>query len=558
MERRPETDRALDVVVIGGGFSGLYMHYQLQRMGLSAIGFEAGEDVGGTWYWNRYPGARCDIESMQYSYSFSEELEQDWSWSETYAPQPEILDYAKHVADRFDLRRDIRFGTRVTAASYDEARCRWVVETDRGDRVSARFLVAAVGCLSATNLPPFDGLDAFTGTVLHTGRWPASGVDLSGLRVGIIGTGSSAIQSIPVIARDAASVVVFQRTPNYSVPAHNRPMDPNYEAKIKASYREFRSAARTRPNAFVIKFDRRSALDVRDAARTRQYEEYWQRGGLGFLGAFSDLLLNQESNDTVAEFVRGKIRSAVNDPEVAELLCPENVLGCKRLCVDSGYYETFNLDHVELVDISTSPIRRFTASGLEVGERTFDLDVVVCATGYAAMTGALDRIRFTGREGATLKHKWKDGPKTYLGLMASGFPNFFTVTGPGSPSVLANMLPAIEQHVDWIAECMADMQAAGARSIEPLPASEDAWSSHVSEVAAETLRGTCDSWYVGANIPGRPRVYMPYTGGFPAYVDRCNAEIESGYPAFVIDGGAALHRPRAFPWSGRWRTISPT
>ena len=555
-ERRRDARGSVDVVVIGGGFGGMYMLYRLRRLGLSARAFEAGADVGGTWYWNRYPGARCDIESMQYSYSFSEELEQDWRWSEKYASQPEILQYARHVADRFDLRRDIQFRTRVTAATFDEPASRWVVETDRGDRVTARYLVTAVGCLSAANLPVFEGMEEFQGPVLHTGHWPHGGVDFSGLRIGVIGTGSSAIQSIPVIARDAADVVVFQRTPNYAVPARNVPMDEVYERRIKASYQDFRALARTRLTGFLFQYDKRSAIAVEPTERDRHYEDYWRRGGLGFLGAFSDLLLTKDSNDTVAEFVREKIRAVVDDPDVAKLLCPDNVFGCKRLCVDTGYYETFNLPHVNLVDVSETPVERFTAKGLEVDGQAYEFDVIVCATGFAAMTGSLDRICITGRDGTTLKEKWTAGPRTYLGLTSAGFPNFFTVTGPGSPSVLSNMIPAIEQHVDWIADCFTHMDDAGARTIEPLLTKEEAWVGHVNDVASETLRSTCSSWYIGANIPGRPRVFMPYIGGFPTYVERCNEEASAGYTGFAIDAGAKCIEPRSFPWTKRWRMMA--
>ena len=554
--RRRDAPGDVDVVVIGGGFGGMYMLYRLRRMGVSARAFETGGDVGGTWHWNRYPGARCDIESMQYSYSFSEELEQDWNWSEKYASQPEILEYARYVADRFDLRRDIQFCTRVTAATFDESASRWAIQTDRGDQVTARYLVTAVGCLSAANMPAFKGMEEFQGPVLHTGHWPHEGVDFSGLRVGVIGTGSSAIQSIPVIARDAADVVVFQRTPNYAVPARNVPMDELYERRIKASYQDIRALARTRPTGFLFQYDKRSAIEVEQEKRDRLYEDYWRRGGLGFLGAFSDLLLNKDSNDTAAEFVRGKIRTVIDDPDVAELLCPDNVFGCKRLCVDTGYYETFNHPHVSLVDVSETPIERFTAKGIEVGGRAYEVDAIVCATGFAAMTGSLDRIGITGRDGTKLRDKWKAGPRTYLGLTSAGFPNFFTVTGPGSPSVLSNMIPAIEQHVDWIADCLTHMDDAGARTIEPLLAKEDAWVGHVNDVASETLRSTCSSWYIGANIPGRPRVFMPYIGGFPTYVERCNEEASAGYTGFAIDGGVKRIEPHSFPWTERWRMMA--
>ncbi len=548
----PAAGPVFDAVVIGAGFAGMYMLHRLRSIGWSVRVYETGDDVGGTWYWNRYPGARCDVDSLQYSYSFSRALEQEWCWSEKYAAQPEILAYARHVADRFDLRRDLRFRTRVTAAAFDGERRRWRVETDRGDRVSCRFLVSAVGCLSAANVPAFDQMDTCRVPIFHTGRWPHREVDFAGQRIGVIGTGSSAIQSIPVIARTARSVVVFQRTPNYAVPARNAPMDRAHERRIKAGYPAFRALARTRISGFVFPYDKRSALEVPSALRARHYENYWQRGGLGFLGAFSDLLVNRESNDTIAEFVRGKIRSIVKDPNVAELLCPDNVFGCKRLCVDTGYYETFNRPHVRLVDVSASPIERFTETGLVAAGRRYEFDAIVCATGFAAMTGALDRIRITGRGGRTLKEKWQTGPRTYLGLAAAGFPNFFMITGPGSPSVLTNMMPSIEQHADWIAHCCARLDAAGAETIEPLPAAEDAWVAHVNEVAGESLRSTCSSWYIGANLPGRPRVFMPYIGGFPAYLDRCSAEADSGYRSFAIAGGTKVAEPRSLPWAARW------
>ncbi len=553
----PEVGAAFDAVVIGGGFGGLYMLYRLRSVGLSARGYETADDVGGTWYWNRYPGARCDVESLQYSYSFSEALEQEWCWSEKYAAQPEILAYARHVADRFDLRRDLRFRTRVTAADFDGDSGCWEVETDRGDRVSCRFLVSAVGCLSAVHVPEFENRDACKVPLLHTGRWPHREIDFAGLRVGVIGTGSSAIQSLPIIARAARSVVVFQRTPNYAVPARNAPVDRDYERQIKTGYPAFRALARTRVSGFVFPYDRRSAGAVPPAARERHYEEYWRRGGLGFLGAFSDLLLDREANDSAAEFVRGKIRSTVRNRDVAELLCPRDVFGCKRLCVDTGYYETFNLPHVRLVDVSESPIRQFTETGLVAAGRRYDFDAIVCATGFAAMTGSLDRIRITGRNGRTLQERWQAGPRTYLGLMTAEFPNFFMITGPGSPSVLTNMMPSIEQHVDWIAHCCARMDAAGARTLEPRPASEDAWVEHVREIAGHSLRSTCSSWYVGANLPGRPRVFMPYIGGFPAYLDRCHAEAGSGYRGFAVAGGGPIAAPESFPWTERWIPGAP-
>jgi cyclohexanone monooxygenase len=552
-DHAPEIDAQLDAVVVGAGFAGLYMLHRLRELGFSVRVYEAGGGVGGTWYWNRYPGARCDVESMQYSFSFSDELDQQWDWSEKYAPQPEILAYANHVADRFDLRRDIRFDTRVTAATFDETAKRWRIETDRGDTVSAQFCIMAVGCLSATNRPPFDGLETFKGPIYHTGEWPHDGVEFTGLRVGVIGTGSSAIQSIPIIAQLASALTVFQRTATYTVPAWNETLTPEYRATIKADYPALRAKARARPTGFYFPFNMKPALEATPEERERQYEEAWQRGGLPFLGAYGDLLFDKAANDTIAEFARRKIRGIVKDPATAELLCPDNVFGCKRLCVDTGYFETYNLPHVRLVDVSKTPIERFTPQGIAVNGVEYPLDAIVCATGFAAMTGSFDRIRITGRDGLTLAEKWQAGPRTYLGLATSGFPNLFTITGPGSPSVLASMIQAIEQHVDWLADCMGHLRDIGAASIEPVARYEDDWVDHVNEVSLVSLRSTCSSWYVGANIPGRPRVFMPYIGGFPVYVQKCNEVMSNGFEGFVIDGATATNDAPRVRLTERWR-----
>jgi cyclohexanone monooxygenase len=551
--RRPEVDAAFDAVIIGAGFAGMYMLHRLRGLGFNARVYEAGSGVGGTWYWNRYPGARCDVESMQYSFSFSEELDQQWNWSEKYAPQPEILSYANHVADRFDLRQHIQFETRVTTASFDETQKCWRIETDRGDRVSAKFCIMAVGCLSAANHVPFRGRADFRGPVYHTGEWPHGGVDFTGLRVGVIGTGSSAIQSIPIIAQQASHLTVFQRTATYSVPAWNAKLTPEYRDAIKADYPALRARARARPTGFYFPFNMKPALEATPEERERQYQAAWEQGGLPFLGAYGDLLFEKEANDTIAEFARDKIRAIVRDPATAELLCPDNVFGCKRLCVDTGYFETYNLPHVKLVDVSKTPIERFTPGGIEVNGTEYELDVIVCATGFAAMTGSFDRIRITGRNGRTLAEKWQAGPRAYLGVATSGFPNLFTITGPGSPSVLASMIQAIEQHVDWMADCIAHMRDIGAATIEPVQADEDQWVEHVNEVSKVSLRSTCSSWYVGANIPGRPRVFMPYIGGFPVYVQKCNEVMSNGFEGFVIDGADARNEAPRVRLTERWR-----
>ncbi|SHK78917.1 cyclohexanone monooxygenase [Bradyrhizobium lablabi] len=552
-ERPTETATVLDAVVVGAGFAGMYMLHRLRGLGLSARVFEAGGGVGGTWYWNRYPGARCDVESMQYSFSFSEELDQEWNWSEKYAPQPEILSYANHVADRFDLRRDIVFDTRVIASTFDEAAKGWLIETDRGDRVFAKFCILAVGCLSAPNRPNFRGLEDFRGKIYHTGEWPHQGVDFRGLRVGVIGTGSSAIQSIPIIARQAATLTVFQRTATWSVPAWNEKLTPEYLQSAKADYPALRAKARARPTGFYFPFNTQPALEAAPDDREQQYEEAWARGGLPFLGSYGDLLFEKAANDTIADFARRKIRGIVKDPATADLLCPDNVFGCKRLCVDTGYFETYNLPHVKLVDVSRMPIERFTADGIEVDGVEYRLDAVVSATGFAAMTGSFDKIRITGRDGLTLSEKWRAGPRAYLGIASAGFPNLFMITGPGSPSVLASMIQAIEQHVDWLADCMGHMRDIGATSIEPLAEDEDAWVEHVNEVSKVSLRSTCSSWYVGANIPGRPRVFMPYIGGFPIYVQKCNEVMTGGFSGFVLEGAPVGNAAPEVRYTERWR-----
>ena len=551
-QRAPEVGIEFDAVVVGAGFGGMYMLHCLRQNGFTARVYEAGGGVGGTWYWNRYPGARCDVESMQYSYSFSEELDQEWSWSEKYSPQPDILEYANHVADRFELRQDIRFDTRVTTATFDETTNRWSVETDQGDQVSAKFCIMAVGCLSAANMPPFDGFDDFEGPVYHTGEWPHEEVDFTGKRVAVIGTGSSGIQSIPIIAEQADAVTVFQRTPNYAVPAWNSKMDPEYERKVKADYPAMRAKARARPTGIFFPFNITPALEASEAEREAQYQKFWDRGGLPFLGAYGDLLFEEEANETAAEFARRKIRAVVDDPEVAHLLCPDNIFGCKRLCVDTGYYETYNLPHVKLVDVAKNPIERITQKGVVTGGTEYEADIIVCATGFAAMTGSFDKIRITGRDGLDLTKKWEAGPRTYLGLSTVGFPNFFMITGPGSPSVLANMIQSIEQHADWMVDCMSHMRETGAETIEPTLEEEDAWVEHVNEVAAISLRSTCSSWYVGANIPGRPRVFMPYIGGFPIYVNKCNEVMDNGYEGFLLEGTKATNAPPKVRNTDRW------
>ncbi|NJN50588.1 MAG: NAD(P)/FAD-dependent oxidoreductase [Gammaproteobacteria bacterium] len=502
----------------------------LRGLGLTARVFEAGSGIGGTWFWNRYPGARCDIESLEYSYQFSDALQKEWEWSERYATQPEILRYINHVADRFDLRDDMQFNTRVESAHYHEADALWRVTTSAGV-VTARFCIMATGCLSCANRPDVPGLDRFQGAWYHTGAWPHEGVDFTGKRVAVIGTGSSAIQSIPIIAQEAAHLTVFQRTPNYSIPAHNGPLDPQRVAEVKANYPAFRAENWT--HGFGANFRDSTALakEATPEELEAEYEARWAAGGLAFLGAYADLVFDPEVNQTAAEFVRNKIRSIVDDPQIAEALCPTTMVGCKRMCVDSGYYETYNRDNVSLVDISRAAVERIDETGLFVAGKHYEVDAIVFATGFDAMTGALSRIDIRGRKGSKLNDKWAAGPRTYLGLSVAGFPNLFTVTGPGSPSVLSNMLPSIEQHVNWIADCIAYLDARQIGAIEATESAEEAWGEHVNEVANTSIYPSCNSWYLGANVPGKPRVFMPYLG-VPTYVEKCRQVAANDYEGF--------------------------
>jgi cyclohexanone monooxygenase len=522
----------IDVAIVGAGFAGLNMLHRARKLGLRARVYEQGGGVGGTWYWNRYPGARCDVESLEYSYSFDEALQQEWKWTERYAGQPEILRYLEHVAERFDLRKDIEFNCRITSATFDGKG--WLVESERS-KTKASFLVMATGCLSSTNHPAFEGLPDYTGKTYHTGRWPHEGVDFTGLRVGIIGTGSSSVQSIPIIAAQAKELVVFQRTATYSVPARNAPLDPAEEASVKADYAGLRARNRQMINGFGSRTPRstESALAATREEHARAFEGRWQQGGLYYLGAFGDLILDARANDLAAEFVRGKIRETVRDPAVAKLLEPRQPIGCKRLCIDSGYFETFNRPNVRLVDVNRAPIERFTPRCLRAGGEDFAFDAVVFATGFDAMTGALNRIDLRGRNGVALADKWRAGPLTYLGLGVAGFPNLFIIAGPGSPSVLTNMVTSIEQHVDWIAGCLAHLRARGHATIEASPRAEEDWVAHVNEVASRTVYPGCNSWYLGANIPGKTRVFMPLLG-FPAYAERCAEVAAQGYEGFVL------------------------
>jgi len=526
----------LDAVIVGAGFSGLYMLHKLRGLGLSAKVYEAGDGIGGTWYWNSYPGARCDVQSVEYSYQFSEELQQEWNWSERYAAQPEILRYLEHVADRFDLRRDIQLNTRVQQAEFDENAGRWRIRTDDSATTDAQFLIMATGALSSVYFPDIPGRASFKGEWAHTGIWPREGMDFTTKRVGVIGTGSSGIQCIPLIAEQAKHLTVFQRTPAYSVPAGNHNLDPQWLADFKKGYSEFRIRNNATMGGFGCDHPVSDllALQVPDDDRQGQYEHRWHAvGGLLFLGAYADLLIDPAANQTAAEFVRNKIRETVDDPAVAALLSPETMVGCKRLCTDTDYYQTYNRPNVSLVDVQSSPIEAITETGLRTAEGTYDLDCIVFATGFDAMTGALSKIEIKGRGGRLFSDKWADGPINYLGVGTAGFPNLFTIVGPGNPSVLTNMVATIEHHVGWVAECIDYLRSNAAKTIEVTPAAEVEWVAEVNAIADSTLFPTCNSWYLGANIPGKPRVFMPYLG-MPPYREKCTEVAANGYTGFVV------------------------
>ncbi|MCL2428348.1 MAG: NAD(P)/FAD-dependent oxidoreductase [Alphaproteobacteria bacterium] len=529
----------IDAVVVGAGFSGLYMLHKLRGQGLSVRVFEAADGVGGTWYWNRYPGARCDSESHYYCYSFDEAMLQEWEWTCRYPEQPEILSYLNWVADKLDLRRDIQFDTRVVSASYDEASNTWDVETDDGAHTRSTYLITAVGCLSAAQIPSIPGLDSFQGPWYHTGQWPHEGVDFGAKRVGIIGTGSSGIQAIPVIAAQAAHLTVFQRTPNFSVPARNAPLSDEAKREIKANYGEIIQKTKDSPFGFPLALGEKSALEATAEERRREYDAHWEAGGFRLLfSSYNDLILNKEANDTAADYVRAKIREIVRDPAVAERLCPKDYpIGTKRPPIDTDYFETFNRPNVALVDLNQSPIEAITASGIRTRDAEYELDAIVFATGYDAMTGSLFRLGIRGRDGVALEDKWAHGPQTYLGVSSAGFPNLFIITGPGSPSVLTNMPVAIEQHVEWIADCIAHLRAHGLDRIEPNAEAERAWVERVNEEAAATLFPQANSWYMGANIPGKPRVFFPFVGGCNVYRQHCKEIAEKGYEGFTLSRG---------------------
>jgi len=534
----------VDVVVVGAGFAGLYLLHRLRSLGFSAKVFESADDVGGTWYWNRYPGARCDIISIDYSYSFDAELETEWQWQEKYATQPEILRYLQHVTDKHDLRRDITFSTRVETAAWDDAASLWRLRTDQGHEVSCRFYVMATGCLSAPKTLDLEGVDRFAGATYSTSRWPHEGVDFSGMRVAVIGTGSSGIQSIPIIAQQAAELTVFQRTPNFSMPAHNGPIPPQLVEKFQGDRQQYRQAARWSRGGVPIEISEHGALEVSQDERQAHYEAMWEQGELirTYL-AFNDLVTNPAANETLCDFIRNKIRSTVHDSETAEMLCPyDHPWGTKRPCLDTNYYETYNLPHVRLVDLRQTPITAITETGIETSDASFAFDAIVFATGFDAMTGAIVAVDIAGRGGLQLRDKWANGPKTYLGLTTAGFPNFFTITGPGSPSVLSNMTVSIEQHVDWVCDSLDRLRQEGLEVIEPTEAAEDGWVEHVNDFGDLTLYPQANSWYMGANVPGKPRVFLPYVGGVETYRAVCDEVVSKDYLGFALEGTGVARR----------------
>ena len=527
-----------DALVVGAGFAGLYMLYRLRQLGLSACVLEAADDIGGTWYWNAYPGARCDVESLQYSYSFSPELDQEWDWTERYAGQPEILRYIYHVADRFDLRRDVRLRHRVVRARFEPAGPHWDVEVDDGSRFVAPYCIMATGSLSAPLPPPFPGVDTFEGDWYMTQAWPHESVQFEGKRVALVGTGSSGIQVVPVVAEQAAHLTVFQRTPNFSIPARNRPLTADEIAERKATYPEYREQARWSPSGLIQPVNYRKSSEMTDDEKTAELTDRWNGGGaLSFLASFRDVMFSAETNEFVQDFVRDRIREAVDDPKVADLLCPaDHPFGAKRPCVDHGYFEAFNRPNVTLVDIRANPIARIDPRAIVLEDGTeHAVDLIVYAVGYDALSGALLRIDVEGRDGLRLPDVWADGPRTYLGLGIAGFPNLFTVVGPGSPSVLVMMIAAIEQHVDWIAACITHLRRNGLATIEPTAEAQDEWMAEVDQLANLSLYPQAtNSYYMGANVPGKPQGFTIYIGGLHRYRRRCDEVASDGYRGFVL------------------------
>ncbi|MFE4501931.1 flavin-containing monooxygenase [Rhodococcus sp. NPDC056743] len=534
MLNNPSQSPTFDAIVVGAGFAGLYAQHSLRERGLSVRGFEAGSSVGGTWFWNRYPGARCDVDSADYSYSFDDDLQQEWVWTERFPAQPEILSYLEHVADRFDLREAITFGTRVTSARFDETTGLWTITTDDGKTVTSQWLIMATGALSSARMPDIAGQHDFRGEVHHTGHWPSHGVDFTGKRVGVIGTGSSGVQAIPLIAEQAEHLTVFQRTPGFVIPARNRALGPDELDEIKADYPTRRQNLRESHGGWILPPPVGLALETAPEVRDKEYESRWAGGGIAFQNTFGDIMMSVDANETAAEFVRSKIRETVENPTTAEALCPKGYpLGSKRLCIGTDYYETYNRANVTLADLRVSPIERIAPEGIQTSAGLHELDMIVFATGFDAMTGALNAIDIRGRGGIPLREAWAAGPRTYLGVAVAGFPNMFALTGPGSPSVLSNVVVSIEQHVEWVADYIDHMRRVGARFAEATTSAQEQWVDHVTSIAAESLYMQADSWYLGANVPGKPRIFMPYLGGVGNYRNLCTQIAADNYRGFT-------------------------
>ena len=542
MNDSQNTDQ-LDVVIVGAGFAGMYMLHRLRKRNLKTVVLEAGSDVGGTWYWNRYPGARCDVPSMEYSYSFSSELQQEWDWSEVMAGQPEILEYAGHVADRFNLRPDINFDTRVISAVYDEANQCWSITTDKNQNYQSRYCIMATGCLSVTNTPEIKGANDFSGPIYHTGKWPHEGVDFTDVSVGIIGTGSSGIQAIPVIAENAKHLTIFQRTPNYTMPAYNKPLTAEFREEARANYDQIRADQRASLAGIVgygFGFGGADLVEPTEQLKLTTEEQRKQlvnEEGFGAFRTFMDVGMDPEANEMACEMYRQHLATIIDNPTIANGLMPRDYpIGCKRPVIDTDYYKTFNRDNVTLVDLRQGGIRHIPSACVATEQGHYELDAIVYATGFDAMTGALERIDIRGKNGKSITEEWRAGPRTYLGLQIYGFPNLFTITGPGSPSVLSNMMVSIEQHVDWINDCIEHLDKNQVRAIEPEEEAVDKWITHVNQVAEGSMftAPSCNSWYLGANIPGKPRIFMPYVGGVGEYRNRCDEVARNGYTGFNL------------------------
>jgi len=524
-----------DIVIIGAGFSGLYAVHKFGQKH-NVVCFEAGAGVGGTWYWNRYPGARVDIESVEYSYGFDEDLQQEWRWPEYFSAQPELEKYANHVADRFDLRKNIRLSTAVESLKFNEATNRWHVRTAKGDEVICKHIIAATGSLSAPNLPDWADRDKFKGDIYHTTQWPEEPLDLSNKRVGIIGTGSTSIQAAPILAERSKHLTVFQRTPAFSMPSGNKPLDEAHEREWKENYSERREQMINSYGVSLIEYPEKSAHDCTAEEQQQILEEGWQsKSAFQMMVAFTDVMTDPEANEVVSEFVRGKIRSAVNDPVTAELLCPKDYpIGAKRLCIDNGYYEMYNRDNIALVDVKSDPIVAFTETGLTTaGGKDYDLDVVVTATGFDAVTGALSRIDIEGIGGLKLTDKWRDGPTANFGFMVAGFPNFFMIHGPLSPAALAQMITAGEWQVNFVSDVIDDLEKDGYARIDTTEAAEQAWAAEVDGAASYTVHHLANSWYNGKNIKGKKGGFMIYVGGFPRYCELSTGAVKNEYEGFV-------------------------